>query len=176
MRGQLKLFYVLSPLSSGLLKDGHRSTTDELLLAVGDWRTELHEEIYVMDEGNWSKSHDLWKSVQGCSWVEVILESDMKGSLIEDVHGFFNNQQLCKKLSVPWKRGVILHGVPGNAKPSPSRHLSIPCRLVRILFPRYMSSPSMRAKGPNSLSGPSFRMLVSWPVPPHLRRSRQLSH
>jgi transitional endoplasmic reticulum ATPase len=116
MQGQLKLFYVLSPLASGLLKDGHLSTTDELLLAVGAWSTELHEEIYVMDGGNWSKSHDLWKSVQGSSWDEVILDSDMKANLIEDVHGFFNNQQLYKKLSVPWKRGVILHGVPGNGK------------------------------------------------------------
>jgi transitional endoplasmic reticulum ATPase len=116
MRGQTKLFYVLLPLTAGVLKDGHLSTIDELLLAVGAWSTELHEEIYVMDEGNWSKSRDLWKSVQGCSWDEVILDSDMKASLIEDVHGFFNNQQLYKKLSVPWKRGVILHGVPGNGK------------------------------------------------------------
>jgi transitional endoplasmic reticulum ATPase len=114
--GQARLFYILSPLVSGVLKDGHLSTTDELLLAVGAWSTELHEEIYVMDEGNWTKSHDLWKSVQGCSWDEVILDNDMKASLIEDVHGFFNNQQLYKKLSVPWKRGVILHGVPGNGK------------------------------------------------------------
>jgi transitional endoplasmic reticulum ATPase len=116
MRGPTKLFYVLSPLAAGVLKDGHLSTTDNLLLAVGAWSTELHEEVYVMDEGHWTKSHDLWKSVQGCTWDEVILDSDMKASLIEDVHGFFNNQQLYKKLSVPWKRGLILHGVPGNGK------------------------------------------------------------
>jgi transitional endoplasmic reticulum ATPase len=58
----------------------------------------------------------LWKSVQGCSWDEVILDSAMKANLIEDVHGFFNNQQLYTKHSVPWKRGLILHGIPGNGK------------------------------------------------------------
>lgn len=40
----------------------------------------------------------------------------MKKNLIEDVQGFFDNQSLYKKFSVPWKRGVILHGVPGNGK------------------------------------------------------------
>lgn len=116
MRGQTKLFYILSPLDAGTLQDGHISATDDLLLSVGAWSTELHQEIYVMDEGHWSKSRDLWRSVQGCSWDEVILDGNMKASLIEDVHGFFNNQELYKKLSVPWKRGIILHGVPGNGK------------------------------------------------------------
>jgi transitional endoplasmic reticulum ATPase len=40
----------------------------------------------------------------------------MKDNLIKDVQGFFNNEQLYKRLAVPWKRGVILHGVPGNGK------------------------------------------------------------
>lgn len=40
----------------------------------------------------------------------------MKANLIEDVQGFFDNQQLYRKLAVPWKRGLILHGVPGNGK------------------------------------------------------------
>jgi transitional endoplasmic reticulum ATPase len=40
----------------------------------------------------------------------------MKKNLIEDVQGFFDNQSLYKEFSVPWKRGVILHGVPGNGK------------------------------------------------------------
>jgi transitional endoplasmic reticulum ATPase len=111
-----KLIYVLAPRSQGVESQGHFSTTDELLLAVGAWSTELHEEIYVFDEGHWSKSNALWKSVQGCSWDDVILDTAMKANLIEDIDGFFNNQELYTKLSVPWKRGLILHGVPGNGK------------------------------------------------------------
>jgi transitional endoplasmic reticulum ATPase len=40
----------------------------------------------------------------------------MKQNLISDVQGFFDNQSLYKQFAVPWKRGVILHGVPGNGK------------------------------------------------------------
>lgn len=150
IRGQTKLFYVMSPLAAGVLKDGYISTTDDLLLAVGAWSTELHEEIYVMDEGNWSKSRDLWKSVQGCSWDEVILDSDMKASLIEDVCGFFDNQQLYKKLSVPWKRGVILHGVPGNGKT-----ISIKA-IINALSSRPDPIPSLYVKSFDACQGAKY--------------------
>lgn len=148
---ETKLLYVLSPLISGVLKDGHLSTTDELLLAVGAWSTQLHEEIYVMDDGRWTKSKDLWKSVQGCSWDEVILDSEMKANLIEDVHGFFNNRQLYKILSVPWKRGVILHGVPGNGKT-----ISIKA-LINALSSRPDPIPSLYIKSfDDKCKGPKF--------------------
>lgn len=40
----------------------------------------------------------------------------MKAALIADVQGFFDNQALYAQYAVPWKRGIILHGVPGNGK------------------------------------------------------------
>jgi transitional endoplasmic reticulum ATPase len=40
----------------------------------------------------------------------------MKTGLIQDVQGFFDNQALYAQYAVPWKRGIILHGVPGNGK------------------------------------------------------------
>lgn len=150
LHGERKVVYILSPLISGVLKDGHLSTTSELLLAVGAWSTELHEEIYVMDDGLWTKSKDLWKSVQGCSWDEVILDSVMKASLIEDVHGFFNNRLLYKMLSVPWKRGVILHGVPGNGKT-----ISIKA-LINALSSCPDPIPSLYVKSFDTCKGPKF--------------------
>ena len=47
---------------------------------------------------------------------EVILNKDMKSNLIADVQDFFDNEDLYRKLTVPWKRGPILHGIPGNGK------------------------------------------------------------
>ena len=40
----------------------------------------------------------------------------MKQSLQDDILGFFDSEKLYKEFSVPWKRGIILHGVPGNGK------------------------------------------------------------
>ena len=87
---------------------------DRLLMTVGEWTAELHDEIYVFGDGHWQKSKELWNSVQGASWEEVILNAGMKNNLMKDVQAFFNNCELYKSLAVPWKRGIILLGVPGN--------------------------------------------------------------
>ena len=54
--------------------------------------------------------------MRGASWSDVVLDPDMKAALIADVQGFFDNQALYAQYAVPWKRGIILHGVPGNGK------------------------------------------------------------
>ncbi|KAF3033097.1 hypothetical protein E8E12_004668 [Didymella heteroderae] len=87
-----KLFFILHQRSNSHIIDGHCQETDSLLLAAGKWTSQLHDEIFVFDNGYWDKSKELWKS------------------------GFFDNQELYKQFAVPWKRGVILHGVPGNGK------------------------------------------------------------
>lgn len=47
---------------------------DQLLLAVGAWSAQLHDEVYVFDDGYWQKNSKLWESVQDASWEEVILD------------------------------------------------------------------------------------------------------
>ncbi|CAO2657834.1 Nn.00g070940.m01.CDS01 [Neocucurbitaria sp. VM-36] len=111
-----KVFYILHPRNESNIVDGHCAETDALILAAAKWTSQLHEEIFVFDDGHWEKSKDLWKSVNGASWSDVILDPEMKKGLIEDVQGFFDNQQVYSQFAVPWKRGVILHGVPGNGK------------------------------------------------------------
>jgi hypothetical protein len=70
----VKLYFILSPRSEYSTQEGKDSPTDQLLLSVGAWSTQLHDEIYVFDDGYWSKSRELWKSVQGASWDDVILD------------------------------------------------------------------------------------------------------
>lgn len=111
-----KLFYILHPRSESNIDSGHCQEIDDLVLAAGKWTSQLHDEIFVFDNGRWDKSKELWNSVSGASWTDVILSPAMKQSLIDDVQGFFDNQELYAQFAVPWKRGVILHGVPGNGK------------------------------------------------------------
>ncbi|KAF2820336.1 proteasome-activating nucleotidase [Ophiobolus disseminans] len=135
-----KVFYILSPRSDSSVKDGSCAETDALILAAGKWTSQLHDEIFVFDDGRWEKSKDLWKSVNGASWNDVILDPEMKKGLIEDVQGFFDNQALYKQFAVPWKRGVILHGVPGNGKT-----VSIKA-LMSSLYTRPDAIPSLYVK------------------------------
>lgn len=154
-------FYILHPRMSGNenIVDGHCLETDELILAAGKWTSVLHEEIFVFDEGYWGKSKELWKSVKGASWEDVILDKDMKESLSADVQGFFDNRAVYEGLGVPWKRGVILHGVPGNGKT-----ISIKA-LISALYARPDPIPTLYVK-----------TLVAKGVPEQLSISRIFEH
>ncbi|PVH74338.1 proteasome-activating nucleotidase [Cadophora sp. DSE1049] len=143
-----RVYYVLSPRKPG---DAETSkATDELLFTVGAWTTELHKEIYVFDDAHWSKDKELFASVQGASWDEVILNPQMKANLIEDVQGFFDNKNLYKSLAVPWKRGLILHGVPGNGKT-----ISLKA-LINALSARADPVPSLYVKSFDACQGPKY--------------------
>lgn len=99
--------YILSP---------SIEASNKLLTECGIWSNELHEEIWVFDQGWWQKSRELYKSVEKASWDDVILKKAQKDSIISDVENFFDSKDTFDRLRVPWKRGVIFHGPPGNGK------------------------------------------------------------
>jgi transitional endoplasmic reticulum ATPase len=92
------------------------ASADSLILAAGAYTAMLHDEIWVFDGGFWRKDANLWKSMQKASWDNVILDPEMKSSIIKGINRFFDNQDSYKRLKVPWKRGLIFHGPPGNGK------------------------------------------------------------
>ncbi|KAK7949531.1 hypothetical protein PG988_016170 [Apiospora saccharicola] len=94
----------------------NKSQAQQLLLEAGRWGADLHDEIWVFDQGYWQKSRELYTSIQKASWDQVILDEAMKQSLINDHVSFFESRDTYAKLQVPWKRGIIYHGPPGNGK------------------------------------------------------------
>lgn len=98
------------------LLSAERAPAEALLLAAGSWANELHGEVWVFDQGRWQKSAELFRSVMGASWANVILDEGMKKAIIDDHVSFFESRGTYARLKVPWKRGVIYHGPPGNGK------------------------------------------------------------
>ena len=98
------------------LVDGRCTATDELIAAATKWGNNVHDEVLVFDQGLWTKNKELWSSVQDASWEDVIMDNEMKETLVNDVEGFFDSRDDYKEFSVPWKRGIIFHGLPGNGK------------------------------------------------------------
>ena len=87
-----------------------------LIKTAGSWQNTLHGEIWVFDQGFWQKDAGLWQSIQKSNWADIILPSDLKEDLLNTVQRFYDSRDTYKQLHVPWKRGLIFYGPPGNGK------------------------------------------------------------
>ena len=133
--------YILSP---------SIEATNRLLLEAGVWFNELHHEVWVFDQGYWQKSWKLYDSVQKASWDDVILDKSMKKSIIDDANTFFDNRDTYERLKVPWKRGIIYYGPPGNGKT-----ISIKA-MMHDLYKRTPKIPTLYVKTLSNFLGPEY--------------------
>ncbi|KAI1611568.1 vesicle-fusing ATPase [Exophiala viscosa] len=95
---------------------GDKAAVQALTIAAGRWSSTVHAEVWVFNRGIWMKDRLLFESVQKSRWEDVILDEDMKLDLLDTVERFFDSQEQYDRLRVPWKRGVIFYGPPGNGK------------------------------------------------------------
>ena len=140
--GYQQLQYILKEPAEGETIVSRNSITDSLIATVGDWqRPDDEKYIYVYDTGFWQESRDLYQQVQKSEWKDVILNEDMKKTITELMHKFYDSEDIYKDLGVPWKRGVIFYGPAGNGKT-----ISIKA-LMHSLFEKYEDSiPSLYVK------------------------------
>jgi transitional endoplasmic reticulum ATPase len=115
-RPGVSALFILAPRNLTESQEGTHPDTEALLRAVADSNAKLDKEIWVYDDGFWKKDKSLYASVQKTSWDDVILDPVMKKTISDDISTFFSSQPLYDTLSVPWKRGLIFHGLPGNGK------------------------------------------------------------
>ncbi|KIJ70138.1 hypothetical protein HYDPIDRAFT_104807 [Hydnomerulius pinastri MD-312] len=99
-----------------ILHEGSEEPARDLVLSAGLFQNQVHDEIWVFNQGFWSKNSSLWFEVQNSSWNDVVMKDEAKKALQKDIYGFFKSEQIYKKLSLPWKRGLIMYGPPGNGK------------------------------------------------------------
>ncbi|KAI0190240.1 ATPase [Xylaria flabelliformis] len=131
-----------------------REHAEALLLAAGSWANELHGEVWVFDQGYWQKNAELFRSIMGASWDNVILDSDMKRAIIEDHTSFFDSRDAYARLKVPWKRGIIYHGPPGNGKT-----ISIKATM-HMLYDRENPVPTLYVRSLVSFAGPEYALMA----------------
>ncbi len=76
----------------------------------------LRGEILVYDCGRFRKDRDLVKSIESASFDNLVLRAGLAESIRQDMEGFFGSRELYEGHGVPWKRGALLYGPPGNGK------------------------------------------------------------
>lgn len=113
---------------------------DEFVLAVGAWMDVLHGEVWVFDSSSWQKDGKLFESVKKARWENVILDEGMKKDIVGDINRFFDGRKTYGRLKVPWKRGLIFHGPPGNGKT-----ISIKA-IMHMLYERKEPVPTLYVK------------------------------
>ncbi|KAL2262405.1 hypothetical protein VTK26DRAFT_1454 [Humicola hyalothermophila] len=67
-------------------------------------RNELHQEIWVFDNGHWTKSKELYESIRKASWDAVILEEGMKKAIIADHLSSFESRETYDRLKTMYDR------------------------------------------------------------------------
>lgn len=150
--------YILSP---------SVEASNTLVLEAGSWGNTLHNEIWVFDGGYWQKSAELFNSVRKASWDDVILDEGechvqclrgatrsqwpgMKNAIRNDVENFYDSRDTYEKLKVPWKRGIIYYGPPGNGKT-----ISVKA-IMNTLYSRDDAVPTLYVRTLSSFGGPEY--------------------
>ncbi len=111
--------------------------------AVCAFASEIRSEILVFSEGNWQKSKDLFESIQRTTFESLVLPEGEKEVIESDFRRFFESRAAYEKHGIPWKRGVLFMGPPGNGKTHTVKalvnSLRLPCLYVRSFQAEYMS-------------------------------------
>lgn len=141
--GGANILYILKEpnTAQGETDFSHCSIVDKLILEACSWaRGDQDKFIYVYD-GYWTASRQLWDQIQDSNWEDVILDPAQKTALQSVSNTFFDSKDIYKSKSlvlggssistssgwrnstddpteygVPWKRGLIFYGPPGNGK------------------------------------------------------------
>jgi len=83
--------------------------------AVCKWSTELHGEVLVYN-GGWYKDENLFQDIKGATFDNLILRGNLKQEIRDDLVQFFASRALYDEYGIPWKRGILFIGPPGNGK------------------------------------------------------------
>ncbi|KIW90464.1 uncharacterized protein Z519_09110 [Cladophialophora bantiana CBS 173.52] len=129
---------------------GDKAAARTLVATVGRWESILHDEVWVFDKGYWQKDALLYRSIMKSRWEDVILDKELKDDLIDTVQRFFDSREQYSHLGVPWKRGVIFYGPPGNGKT-----ISIKATM-HTLYSRDPPVPTLYVKSLVSFFPPEF--------------------
>jgi AAA+ superfamily predicted ATPase len=83
---------------------------------VCEWSSEVRSEVLVFQDGEWTKNKELFGSIKTATFDNLILGGNMKREIQDDFAQFFLSRQVYERYRIPWKRGVLFIGPPGNGK------------------------------------------------------------
>jgi AAA+ superfamily predicted ATPase len=102
---------------------------------VCKWSSEVRGEILIYHDGYFQKDKQLFDSIKNSTFDNLILPPSLKQQIQNDFQQFFNSSELYEQYGVPWRRGAIFIGPPGNGKTHALKalinQLGKPCLYIR---------------------------------------------
>lgn len=93
-----------------------REAAERFFAAVCAWHTDVRAEVLVFEDRHWRKDEDLYKDIRAATFENLVLEPGLKEEVHLDLTRFFDSRTSYERYGVPWKRGVLFIGPPGNGK------------------------------------------------------------
>ncbi|MDQ2887530.1 MAG: ATP-binding protein [Chloroflexota bacterium] len=123
-----------------ILADSKESAT-QFLEAVCRWNSEVRGELLVFDSGCWHKDERLYQAIKDATFENLILQGTLKQDIRADLERFFDARDVYEKYRIPWKRGILFVGPPGNGKTHAVKalinSLDRPCLYVKSFKAEY---------------------------------------
>ena len=108
---------------------------EDFLDAVCRWSFEVRGEILVFQDGYFEKDKELFNEIKSATFDNLILRDSLKREIQNDFAQFFNSRETYERYGIPWRRGAIFTGPPGNGKTHTVKALvnalGRPCLYVR---------------------------------------------
>jgi hypothetical protein len=109
--------------------------------AVCEWSCEVRGEILVYQDGYFQKNKELFESIKGTTFDNLILRDSLRQEIQNGFAQFFTSREVYERYRIPWKRGAIFIGPPGNGKTHTLKalinELGKPCLYVRSFKSEY---------------------------------------
>lgn len=94
----------------------NQELAEKFFTAVCDWNSEIRDEVLVFEDGYWNKNPELFQSIKTATFDNLILHGNLKQEIQDDLSKFFASQATYAAYDIPWKRGILFIGSPGNGK------------------------------------------------------------
>ena len=93
-----------------------RKLAEAFFADVCEWASEVRGEVLVFQDGEWTKNKELFSTIKTATFDNLILRDTLKQEIQNDFAQFFLSAEVYERYRIPWKRGVLFIGPPGNGK------------------------------------------------------------